>query len=253
MKKQLCFFLSFAVTLVLLFVPMLSTASDYVTSTQDPRYRYAIQSDGTIHIVDVKLDDSVTRWIVPETLDGYTVSSASYYSSHNVREIVLPSSIKTLRARIYEVSPLKYIYLSEGLQTIEYRVNDTTDYIVIPSSVTFIAEKAFGWVGATPLPGHTSVPGHIVPMDGFTVYSFGNEVARAYAETDGHDYVDLNGFDRGDLDINGTVNMMDALTLYAISSGEDFGTPLERAMADSTKDGVIDTMNSLLTYRVVSG
>ena len=254
MKKYVCLVISFIATLTLCCIPLLGSAASSVQSTENPIYHYRVQDDNTVCLTYADDSQFDGLWVVPETLDGYTVSDVTYIP-YSVDSVVLPSGVKELHGYVYWASRvLRELHLPEGLERIEWYVANLQDSVVIPSSVTYISEKAFGWTSAPTPSGQTTVVGPaLVPVENFTVYSFGNDVAKAYAEADGHLYVDLNAFDRGDLDANGTINMMDALTLYAMSSGEDYGSPLERAMADCTGDGEIGMMDTLKIYYIAAG
>ena len=57
----------------------------------------------------------------------------------------------------------------------------------------------------------------------------------------------------GDLNFDGTVNMMDALLLYGGTGGARNLTPEQAAVADLSGDGTVNMMDALLLYKVASG
>ncbi len=57
----------------------------------------------------------------------------------------------------------------------------------------------------------------------------------------------------GDINLNGTVDTMDALLLYGVTGGGRTLTDEQRALADITGDGVINMMDALMLYKTASG
>ncbi len=255
MKKWICLILSFALTLTMAVVPMTAFSASNIVSTENPMYTYTILADNTIRIVSVDSRQiSSYPVVIPETLDGYTVTMVGGFNLPKPGGLVLPKTVKHLYEWSFEGLYVGELYLPEELETISYHIYDEGDNIVIPRSVTSIEMRAFGWGGTpTTLAGQPLPPGTITHTPGFTVYSDGNEVARAYAESEGHDYVDLSEYARGDMDLNAYVNMMDALTVLSIASGDQYGTAVHRVMAGVDRNDTINMMDALLVYREASG
>ena len=245
-------------TLALLCVPMSVYAVSWVNSTEDSKYQYYLLEDNTAAIRFLPTGyEEYPIFYVPETLDGYTVTkfevSAFEFSGIQTEYFVVPSTVKMLEAYCLDDNH-DYVYLPEGLETISWRVsqNPNMKSIVIPTTVVSIEGMAFGW-GGEPREGEELIPGSAWRTEGFTVYSYGNEVARAYAEADGHAYVDLSEYALGDLNLDEQCDMNDALTLYQMTSGTMYGTPVQRTMADVKKDGTLNTFDTLDLYGRVSG
>ena len=257
MKKRLCLILSFLLTLAAFAVPQTVLSATNVQSAEKPYFRYKLNGEQTVSVfyVDDSTCPSGEVLVIPETLDGYTVTEV-YLGGSGERDkrLVLPKTVRALAGFSLYGADITELYLPEGLETISYHVFHGGDSIVIPSTVTFIDQRAFGWGGTpTTLTGQTRAPGTIVRTPGFTVYSDGNEVARAYAASDGHAYVDLSEYERGDTDLNGGTDMMDAVTVLSVASGAAYGSAVQRVMADATRDGTINMMDALAVYRTAAG
>lgn len=252
----MCLILSFLLTLAAFAVPQTVLSATNVQSAEKPYFWYICYEDQTAALSYIERPlPSGEMLVIPETLDGYTVTEIRPLGTElDGKRLVLPKTIRALTERAFLGAELTELYLPEGLETISYHVYHGGDSIVIPSTVTFIDQHAFGWGGTpTTLTGQTLAPGTITRTPGFTVYSDGNEVARAYAEADGHAYVDLSEYERGDTDLNGGTDMMDAVTVLSVANGAAYGSAVHRVMADVTRDGTINMMDALTVYRTASG
>ncbi len=222
----------------------------WIPSENNPDVEYMMLENGTVRARINVPAEKQELYMFPSKVDGYTVSSVWMMDmSLYTKALVLPHTVRIIEP--YSLNGyFEELYLPEGLETISYCVALYSDCpltdIVIPTTVTTIEDAAFyHTVGGT--------PGSMAPMPGLTVYSLGNTVAKNYAYEQGYTYVDLSEYERGDTDLNGGTDMMDAVTVLSVASGASYGSAVQRVMADATRDGTINMMDALAVYRTAAG
>lgn len=125
------------------------TAPRYYSLTPCGEFSYTFLSDGTIEIR--QYEGLHTDVIVPETINGYTVSSigkgAFYHAAVEITSVELPGTLTSIGEQaFYRCEELTSVNLPDGLQTIgsnAFSGCTGLTQIAIPDSVTSISEFAF--------------------------------------------------------------------------------------------------------------
>lgn len=122
------------------------------------RLRYELKMDGTYEVVDIK--DLYRggifmkkKLVIPSEYDGKPVTSIKKIDSLDLKEIVLPNTIKNITSGCFiGMTSLEKINIPEGVQKIGYNAfaNCTNlKSITFPTSVTEISDRAFYMSGLT--------------------------------------------------------------------------------------------------------
>ncbi len=258
LKKAIGRVLCLSMMATVMCMPLNVTAASWITSTDNEMYQYQIVDDESC-VFRIRESQNVTMetLVVPDSLDGYTVTSLfpfAYQMSHiKAKNLVVPNTIKSIGEYALDTE-FENLYLPEGLETISYYVtfycNTALKEVVIPTTVTSIERYAFGWHGASSVNGTV---GGSEQVEDFTVYSYGNDIAKAYAESEGYTYVDLSEYAPGDMDLDNTVTMKDVMALYQMGAGQTFGSPVHHVMGDYVDDDAINMKDVLTLYKSMSG
>ena len=136
-------------------------------------FSYVVLSDGTAEITGVDFAQGQTELDIPESLDGYTVTSIGYYAMNNyaalesvklpqtlvrigngafslcksLTRVDLPSGLKVIdTAAFFGCSSLVYIDIPDGVQSVgntAFRQCRSLASVSIPESVVSIGKMAF--------------------------------------------------------------------------------------------------------------
>lgn len=119
------------------------------TISEDGKYEYSIQEDGTICIQDWLVDE--TEWIVPKVIDGKTVTAIETWNfrgkGKKVRKIIVSDGIKKIGMGAFSgLLELEEVKLPEGLELIQadlFSGCSKLKKVTIPSTVLYIYQRAF--------------------------------------------------------------------------------------------------------------
>ena len=124
--------------------------SKVTITSADNQYQYEVNSDDENTITITKYIGSEQEIEIPNTLDGYTVTSIGDYAfryNTSLINIIIPNSVTSIETgAFYGCSVLKNITLPEYLTTIEsYTFYNCTNLetIIIPDNVSNIKYSAF--------------------------------------------------------------------------------------------------------------
>ncbi len=198
---------------------------------------YEVLENGTARITEYNgLDEC---WIVPETVDGYTVTEIGEciaLRNFTLKTLVLPDTVEVIGISAFQECSLETVYLSKNLKEIReaafFECSDLKQ-VVIPSTVTVVEPMALGYVffSGPDENGYFVVPGIPGVDPNMTLIIDRNETAKTYAETNGVAYRMTNEFQSGDVDFDGTVDTADARLL------------LREFMYDYAKPTLVSDMN----------
>ena len=111
-------------------------------------FEYTIQSDGTICID--KYSSSLDTVIIPEEINGYTVTSIgefSFWYNTSIKSLTIPKTVKSIGDYAFAYCPnLESVTLNDGLQRIQpgvFHDCEKLKNITIPSTVKTIGQSAF--------------------------------------------------------------------------------------------------------------
>ena len=130
---------------ILLVMPV-----DVLRAAKDGNYQYDILSDGTAEITHYYQPSySVDHLIIPQTIDGYTVTSigSQAFSSCTATGIAIPDTVTRIkRSAFFTCTTLESVSLPDNLKTIEkyaFYGNTNLKRIVFPDALEEIGEQAF--------------------------------------------------------------------------------------------------------------
>lgn len=90
-------------------------------------------------------DETLTSVIIPEGVTD--IGEIAFYGCSNLREVIFPDSLKTIREEAFGETSLREALLPAGLATIEEKAFFSCDFlrrVEIPGSGTVIGSDAFG-------------------------------------------------------------------------------------------------------------
>ncbi len=234
-------------------------------------YRYEILKDGTIEIVDYVFPTyDVDHLVIPETMDGYTVSSigSQAFSSCSATTIVIPDSVTVIKRFAFDgCGRLKSVKLPSNLKSIGYYAFGGArqlQRIEFPDGLLEIDENAFS--------SCVSVDTLIIPdslqKTGWAPFEGNKDIKNVYYKGTKEEWDALNFFasnvgymgavhcefdlQHGDVNGDGMINMLDALYVYASVSGQKDLEPVYLMLSDINGDAKLNTLDSLELYRQVS-
>ena len=156
-----------------LFTAGISVHAADVGDQRSGIFSYRILDDGNAEITRVYFAEGQTALVIPQEIDGYTVTSLGYYAMGNyaqlesvefpgtltnigdgafslckkLRELTLPESLKTIdTAAFFGCSSLTELTIPDGVTTIgstAFRQCRGLEKVTIPDSVTSIGKMAF--------------------------------------------------------------------------------------------------------------
>lgn len=198
--------------------------------------------------------------------DRVTAVNMSFWGFplQQVDKILLGDSVETIGFNAFEEMTVRRVYLPESLKTIEdmaFLCCEELETLTIPSQVETIGEWAFctcsSLTDVTILSrdvqldgsalGYTGYDGFeldapLTPIEGMTIRGYAGSTAEQYAEENGFTFIPLDASGTvlyGDVDLDGTVSILDAVLLSKAASGSV--TLNEDAMknADCDADGTL--------------
>lgn len=145
----------------------LQTKTLTITGTKQDSYSPKQDQDGVWHTTApwVKYERQIERAVVADTFD--TITSHSFYSLHNLKDVTLPKNLKIIRdqtfhntslesvnipdtvtyigSAAFQSTKLKNVILPDSVKTIESHAFDSESFqsIVIGNGVTSIGKNAF--------------------------------------------------------------------------------------------------------------
>ena len=134
------------VALCLSLVSLLNISVVMAVENISGDYEYRILYDGTISIIDYSGDE--TNVVVPETIDGYVVSTIgrAFSNINTIKSIVLPDTITVIDENAFSsCRALKEINIPEGVKSIGAHAFYATQIteIILPDSLEEIGIFAF--------------------------------------------------------------------------------------------------------------
>ncbi len=114
---------------------------------------YDILSDGTAEIISCNIKGEEIK--IPDTLDGYTVTSISwnsFYSCRNIKSVVIPNSVKNIgNCAFAECVNLEEITIPDSVTNIGYSAfNGTAWYDKQPDGLVYAGKVAYNYKGDCP-------------------------------------------------------------------------------------------------------
>lgn len=234
-------------------------------------YNYDVTSYGTAVITSVDINDDSDEIIIPESIDGYTVTeigSNAFVGCFYIKKITIPDTVASIGDSafmsctsltevtvgngvtvlpddcFFSCTALKTVNLPETLEAIGDDVFFGCDNLdlYLPQSVKSIGSNAFG-VHIDP---HS---GEFVSVYGFLVKGVTGSIAEQYAAANNIDFIDMNNYLLGDVTGNGFVDAIDASEILEEYSRASTGLPLmftkkKKIMGDVNHDGVTDAVDA---------
>ena len=90
-------------------------------------------------------DETLTSVVIPEGITD--IGEIAFYGCTNLREVVFPESLKTIREEAFGETALREVLLPEGLEAIEEKAFfscDSLQRVEVPGAETIIGSDAFG-------------------------------------------------------------------------------------------------------------
>ena len=90
-------------------------------------------------------DESLTSVIIPEGVTD--IGEIAFYGCRDLREVVFPESLRTIREEAFGETGLREVILPSGLETIEEKAFfscESLRHIEVPGQATMIGRDAFG-------------------------------------------------------------------------------------------------------------
>ncbi len=200
---------------------------------------------------DMALTHFVKKLVISEGLT--TVSNGAFFGCNQLEEVTIPDTLTQIGqlafslctalttvnfpASLHEIGTaafarcdaLSSITLYSGLQTVGIGAFKDTALtsVIIPSSVTFVGDYAFGYTEY-----NSQVPEQMTPVDDFVVYGESGTAAATYADNNGFTFFTTTGT-TGDC-----LWAFDPYTQTLTVSGEgamaDYETPYDHVMVNAT-------------------
>ncbi len=234
-------------------------------------YEYDILTDGTVEILNYCPSYSVDHLVIPETIEGYTVTAIGQnaFGTCTATSIVTPDTVTIIkRSAFFNCTNLKSIKLSKNLKTIEENAfygSRKLERIAFPDGLLEIGEQAF----------HSCVEmdSIIVPSSlqtvGWNAFNGCKALDDVYYKGDKTQWDALAFFNSnvasqvvvhcdfdlqpGDVNGDGAKNMRDALCLYSWVSGRKELVSVFLMLADINSDAQLNARDSLGLYQSVAG
>ncbi len=179
----------------LMIMVMVFTAIPFTVFADDTQIEldYSIVDGGAVIIQHNSSEPYVTGDVViPETLGGYPVVGIKYMAfwGLDITSVTMPNTIKYLEDRVFNLSSIKTVKLSAGLETIGEYVFYLTDVegITLPDGLQYIGYGAFQETQIDTF----HIPASVTTFDGNVVGGCKN-LTEITVDADNQNYVAVDG------------------------------------------------------------
>lgn len=201
----------------------LQTAYVYASIDKLPAYSFT----GCRELTNVDLNNSITE-----------IGTYAFQDCSSLTNIGFLSQITSIGRCAFDGTGISSLYVPEGLTVIpDYAFSNCADleYAEIPGSVTSISETAFYNDPKLILGVYKDTPGH------------------QYAVNNMIDHIVLDGAKYGDVNGDGTVDILDSTEIQKFAAEKTDFTDEQFEMADVNKDDFADVMDALLIQKYAIG
>ena len=246
----------------------------------DGNYAYDVLDNGTISVVSYLGDEK--EIVIPETIDGYTVSLVSSHFGNAdregklpnltldkitypstaktvglinllVKEIVVPEGVKSIWLHSVEVEKIN---IPEGVTSLYLRMCDHLKELDLPKSLTVVNESGLPF-GCGSLEKVTVQPNSTVIHDdafdgsskNITFYGYKNSYIEDYTQRNGYKFESIGIF--GDVNQDGSFNGKDVLELRKSIVGLE--SSIDEYNSDVNFDGRINGKDVLAIRKQLVG
>ena len=213
--------------------------------------------------------EALTNVTFPSTLK--TIGKKAFYKCTALKSVKIPDGITTLENdAFFQCSSLSSVELGKGLDYIPpfaFAWCSNLTEMSIPDNITSIGQYAFhGDTALTKLTvpksvtslgpycfGYTVVNNEFVQSDNLTVYLYKNSAAHNYCKSNNLRYILLDGQNVGDVNNDGSIDVLDAASVQKYSSGKAKLTTEQLTVADVNDDKNVDVLDAAEIQKYAAG
>lgn len=168
-----------------------------------------------------------------------TINEGAFQNCTSLPGIICNSSLVAIPEQcFYGCTMLSDVQLNDGLQRIEriaFANCPSLEYIEIPQSVSFIDPTAF------------------YNCNNLTLGVYDNSYALQFAVNNNIPYVIIDGYEKGDVNLSGNVDITDATLIQKYCARMITFTEQQLRLADVNNTGVVDVRCATTIQRMIAG